>query len=305
MNERHFAILEDRGRLAVAGPDAATFLQGLITNDIARADGAHAIYAALLTAQGKFLHDFFIVRDSARPDGYLVDGEGERLADLSRRLGIYRLRANVTIAPADPSLATIAVFGAGAGAVAGLDSAPTGTTAPFAGGIAFVDPRLPDLGLRVVAPRDAAVAALAAAGTAPADAAAYDLWRLRHGVPDGSRDIAVEKAFPLECNLDELNAIDYRKGCYVGQELTARTHHRATLRKRLIPVRIAGTAGAGTPILCDGREVGELRTAREGHALAVLRLDALNGPPLRAGDADVVPAIPSWLSLPASGDASA
>src|SRR5262249_53086552 len=132
---------------------------------------------------------------------------------------------------------------------------------PVDGAVSFVDPRLPELGLRVLAPAGAAQGTLAARGFAQAPLEAYDALRLELGVPDGSRDLVVEKALLLENGFDELNGVDWQKGCYMGQELTARTKYRALIRKRLLPITIDGALPPpGTAILKDGQEVGEVRS---------------------------------------------
>jgi folate-binding protein YgfZ len=293
-----FTLLPERAILAVAGSDRRSFLQGLISNDVERVGPDRAIHAALLTAQGKYLHDFFIAEQG---EVLLLDAEAARLADLQRRLGIYRLRAKVTIAPA-PELAVAVAFGGDAAAALRLPEA-AGAAAALAGGIAFVDPRLAALGVRVIAPREAIAPALAAAGMAQADFAAYDRLRLGHGVPDGSRDLAVEKAILLESGFDELNGVDWQKGCYVGQELTARTKYRGLVKKRLMPVAVDGALPPpGTIVTLGAEEAGEIRSGRDGVAIALLRLDSVAAAgqgktPLRAGEASVTPMPPGWLQL--------
>jgi folate-binding protein YgfZ len=295
MADRSFVVLPERGLLIVAGEDRVGFLQGLVSNDVAKVGAHRAVHAALLTAQGRYLHDFFI---SAAGETLVLDGEAARLADLQRRLSLYRLRAKVTIA-ADPlGRAVFACFGDGAIAALAL-AEEAGAAREFAGGAAFVDPRLAALGARVVAPRDAAEAALVAAGFAPAPFAAWDRLRLAHGIPDGSRDLPVEQAILLESGFDELNGIDWSKGCYIGQELTARTKYRGLVKKRLMPVTIEGALPApGTIIRMGGAEAGEMRSGRDGTALALLRLDAVaSGRKLDADGAPVTPLKPDWAKF--------
>lgn len=289
-----FVVLEDRGVLAVSGPDRRSFLQGLISNDSERVTPESARYGALLTAQGRYLHDFFIAEAS---ESLWLDGERERLADLKRRLAMYRLRAKVAL-DERPDLAVMAVFGEDAAAVLGLPDEP-GAARPLAGGLALVDPRLAALGVRILVPREEARSALAARGIAAADFADYDRLRLMLGVPDGSRDLVPEKSLLLESGFDELNGIDWNKGCYIGQELTARTKYRGLVKRRLFPVRIDGPAPApGTAIMAEGREVGEMRSARDGLGLALLRLEALGADrQLAAGAAALTPVIPGWMRL--------
>jgi hypothetical protein len=288
-------ILEHRGVLKVAGADRSSFLQGIVSNDVERVTPETAVWAAFLTPQGKFLHEFFL---AAEDETFLVDCEAERAADLLRRLKLYKLRAQITLAPAE-DLAIAALFGEAALQKLGLPAEP-GRAAPFGGGLAFVDPRLPELGARALLPKDTAGKTLSEAGFASGRLADYDALRIAAGVPDGSRDLEVEKSTLLESGFDELGGVDWDKGCYMGQELTARMRYRGLVKKRLIPVEIAGPAPQpGTPITRDGKEAGVLRSAigRNGGGslgLALLRLEALEdgGAPLMAGNAEATPRKP-------------
>jgi folate-binding protein YgfZ len=289
-----FAALPARALLSVTGPEARPFLQGLISNDIEKAVPGQAIHAALLTAQGKYLHDFFI---AVRADGaLLIDCEATRRDDLRKRLMIYRLRSKAAIEALD-GWDVFAAWGDGALEALHL-RADAGAAAPLGQGVAFVDPRLAALGARILLPSDGAAALTGFAGV---NAEAYDLWRLSHGVADGSRDLEPEKSILLESNFEELNGVDFNKGCYVGQELTARTKYRGLVKKKLVPVEVSGAAPEpGSQILRDGKDAGTMRSARDGHGLALLRLDALdtaNGT-LTAGDARLVPRLPGWMRLP-------
>jgi|GraSoi_2013_60cm_1033757.scaffolds.fasta_scaffold10956_3 folate-binding protein YgfZ len=295
MAEKSFVALGERGLLVVAGEDRRVFLQGLISNDVEKVAASRAIHAALLTAQGKYLHDFFV---AALGETLILDGEAARLGDLQRRLGLYRLRTKVTLAPAAGDLGVFAAFGGEALAALGLPDQP-GAAAPFGGGVAFVDPRLVALGARLVMAKDAGAAALRALGFAEAEFATYDRLRLEHGVPDGSRDLTVEKAILLESGFEELNGVDWQKGCYIGQELTARTKYRGLIKKRLMAVRVDGALPPpGTPVMLGEQEAGEMRSGRDGIALALLRLDAVAaasaGQPLTSGAARLTPIKPDW-----------
>ena len=285
-----FAVLEDRAALEVAGADRVAFLQGLVSNDVAKAAAGTPVYAALLTAQGKYLHDFFVV---ALGEALYLDCERARLGDLQRRLSLYKLRSKVTLADAGPRFAIVAAWGDDVSAKLGL---ATGATKPFANGIAYADPRLAALGVRFLIPAGRE-GEIAAAGLARADAAAYDRHRLALGVPDGSRDLEIEKSILLENGFEELNGVDFDKGCYMGQELTARTKYRALIKKRLVPVKVEGPLPAsGTPVTHNGEEVGEMRSGRDGVGLAMLKLDALAGP-LSAGAAKLAPRKPDWMKV--------
>jgi len=291
--ERRFVALPDRALLAVAGEDRTPFLQGLVSNDVTRATPTRAIHAALLTAQGKYLHDFFV----AERDGALhLEAEAARLADLKRRLSLYKLRSKVTLAET-PGLAVFAAFGDGAAAALGLAPEP-GAAMPVAGGIGFVDPRLAALGARLWLP-PGGEAALRERGFGEAATEEYDRHRLALGVPDGSRDLEIEKAILLESGFDELHGVDWQKGCYIGQELTARTKYRGLVKKRLLPVRIDGDAPPpGTVLTRGGKEAGEMRSARGDRGLALVRLDALTSEePLEAAGARLYPEKPGWARL--------
>lgn len=260
------AELPARGIIAVTGDDRASFLQGLVSNDVALAAPGHPIFAAFLTPQGKWLADFLIF---AEADRLLLDVEAGQIAMLVQKLSRFRLRMKVALAEVTDTLAVYA----------GWDGpSPVG---------ASPDPRLPALGWRMIAPRGLPT-------TATADD--WDAHRLKLGVPDGSRDLESDKTVLLEAGYDELAAISWTKGCYMGQELTARTKYRGLLKRRL--VRVEGVLPPpGTPILRDGVEVGSMRSGRGTVGLAVLRLDAM-GAALTADGADLRATPPDWMHLP-------
>jgi hypothetical protein len=294
MTSAKFLAADTRGVLSVSGEDRVAFLQGLISNDVTKVAADRAIYAGFLTAQGRFLHDFFV---AAIGDTLYLDCEAARLDDLRRRLSLYRLRSKVSLAAA-PDFAVALLYGAGAPGALRL-AEERGTAETFAGGVVFVDPRLPALGVRAIVPR----AQLDAfAKFAPGSAEDYEALRLSLGVPDGSRDLPVEKALLLENGFDELNGVDWKKGCYVGQELTARMKYRLLVKKRLTPVAIDGPAPApGTTVLLDAEEAGEMRSVQGARGLAMLRLEMIEqaereGKVLKAGEAGIRPLKPAWAA---------
>jgi folate-binding protein YgfZ len=299
MAEAYFFLASDRGVLAVGGPDRRSFLQGLISNDVDKIAPQRAIHAALLTPQGRYLHDFFIVELG---ETLLIDCERARLPELQKKLSMFRLRSKVTLEDQSERWAVAVIWDEDAREILKLPAEP-GSAMNFAEGVIYVDPRLGAMGCRTVLPIETAAASLAKTGLEPGDPAAWDIHRLALGVPDGSRDLPVEKAFLLECGFDELNGVDWNKGCYMGQELTARTKYRGLVRKRLLPVTIDGPMPApGTPVMLGEKEAGEMRSGRDGHALALLRLELVeaakaNGP-LTAGAAKVTAHLPGWIRLP-------
>ena len=281
MSGLHYCLLPHRSVIAVSGPDRVEFLQGLISNDTTKVAAGRAVWAALLTPQGRFLNDMFVADGGS--DTLLLETERERAPALARKLSLYKLRSKVTVEDRAAALDVAVVFGPQAGQLL-----------PIAGAVAFVDPRLPQLGLRVLLPAGQP----ALLGVPEAPIGDYEALRLSLGVPDGSRDLPVEKALLLENGFDELNGVDWQKGCYMGQELTARTKYRALIRKRLFPVRVEGTLPApGSAIRLGDKEVGEMRSGAGDRALAMLNLDARNGA-LTAEGARIVPETPAWMRLP-------
>jgi folate-binding protein YgfZ len=272
------AILPDRGVLEISGPDRAAFLQGLVSNDVAVLAPGQACWSALLTPQGKWLADFFVV---ATADALLLEAERAQIPGLLQRLSRFRLRSKVALRDASADWHVHAAWGA----------------APDAPGIAFADPRLAEAGWRILA---------ATPLPAESSAADYDRHRLALGLPDGSADLDSEKSVLLEAGFDELHGVSWSKGCFMGQELTARTRYRGLVKRRLIPVEAAqGMLPPRGTLLTDaaGAEVGEMRSGRDGIGLALLRLDALDRAPFAAGGALLAPRIPGWMRLPAKQDA--
>ena len=298
MTENRYVKLSERGLITVGGPDRKEFLQGLISNDIEQVSPVRAIWAALLTAQGKYLHDFFIVEID---DVFYLDCEAERLMDLGQRLSRFKLRAEVDLGIAD-GFGVWACYGTEALARADLESEP-GIAKSLAEGTVYCDPRISDIGARAVLSVKSAGAYWQKLGIEPGSAADYDRLRISLGLPDGSRDMVVEKAILLENNFDPLHGVDWNKGCYIGQELTARTKYRGLIKKRLIPVEISGdTPEIGTQVTADGRDAGEVRSLAGGLALALIRRDKLDlsveqGVPLVAGNATLTPRLPEWQSI--------
>lgn len=245
----------DRTLWAVTGADRFAFLQGLVSNDVLALEKDPGIrWAALLTPQGKYLADFLLVR---RPgdDALLVDIATPLAADTLKRLLLYRLRADVQIAPSDLAISR------------GLGEAPPG---------ALPDPRHPALGWRAYGQPG---------GPAQID---WDAIRVAHAIPESGIELVPNETYLLEAGFERLNGVDFRKGCYVGQEVTARMKHKTELRKGLVVLGIEGAAPVGTPILSGEREAGTLFTQSGGRALAQMRHDRMDAP-LRAGSARLWP----------------
>ena len=267
--------LNDRAILTLSGPDRKNFLQGLITNDMGKLSSAAVIYAALLTPQGKYLHDFFICEKN---ETLYLDGERSRIADLFRRLMMYKLRADVSLVDASEDYTVMA------------------SPEPLVEGlVSYADPRHSHLGYRTIM---AARPANQQSGQQPDQQInAYDDLRLSLGLPAGSRDFDVDKTLILEGNMAELGAVDFNKGCYVGQEVTARMKYRATLKKRLLPIDVDGPLPARGTIITNegGKKIGDLRSGQGGRAMGYFRLaDMEFDQKYHCGEAQVSPWKPDW-----------
>jgi len=263
----NIAPLPHRAVLSVTGKDRVAVLNGLVSNDVSLAAPGRAVWAALLTPQGKYVADFFIFADS---DQLLLECEAAQCDMLAQKLARYRLRADMNIAPSD-----LAVYAAWGGDVP-------------AASIVAPDPRLEAAGWRALAPADLPVSA---------EFHAYDLHRLRLGLPDGTRDLELDKTLLLEAGFDELHGISWTKGCYLGQELTARTRYRGLLKRRLLPVEADSPLPApGTIVMAGEREAGVLRSVIGAEGLALLRID-LHKAPLIADGVGLRVQVPEWVKL--------
>jgi tRNA-modifying protein YgfZ len=268
----HLALLPARGVIEVAGDDRVSFLQGLVSNDVTEVAPGRAVWSALLTPQGRWLADFFIFTDGAR---LLLDCERAQIPLLLQRLGRFRLRSKVVLRDISIEFAVYVAWG----------------EAPGSGPLLASDPRLAEAGWRLLSTRKLTVSATEAD---------YDRHRLVLGLPDGLRDLEPEKTLLLEAGFDELHGVSWSKGCYMGQELTARTKYRALLKRRLVPVLVDGPLPSpGTPALRGSAEVGTMRSGRDERGLAVLRLEALSDA-LSCGSATITAQIPSWMKLAAT-----
>jgi len=262
-------LLPYRSVLAFTGADRVSFLQGLITNDVQLLTPDTALWSALLTPQGRWLSEFFLF---STPDRILMDCPADHADMLTKKLSRFRLRADVKIAVTDFQV------------IAGHDSSAPADTVCVAN-----DPRCDDAGWRAVVQQ------------APVAAGHGEDWltrRLEKGLPEAA-DFESEKTLALEANMDLLHGVSWKKGCYMGQELTARTHYRGLLRRRLLPVQIQDGAfpNNGGTLLIDDKEVGELRSRQGSRALAMLRREAWSSPELAFEGKPVSVVWPDWFPL--------
>jgi hypothetical protein len=307
MTDTYFAQLHGRALVSLTGEAWRSFLQGLITNDVEKLAAGETRFAALLTPQGKFLFDMFVI---AREDGCLLDVQGGQRDALIQRLTMYRLRAKVAIEAAEgqvwaafpaPSPSPASDFPRESGGPSSWRLTSLGNDgSPLSRGNSDfgewrADPRLPDLGWRAVDP----VLPLDAKAV---DQTAYDLHRLALGVPDPARDCVPDKTYPLEADFDLLNAIDFQKGCFIGQETTSRMKRRGAIKTRMLPVVFDGPAPAfGSEVLAGDLRAGEILSGRDGQAIALLRLDRIR-PPLTVAGRKVRVVFPPWFPQPEGND---
>ncbi|CAA6605208.1 putative Aminomethyltransferase [Rhodospirillaceae bacterium LM-1] len=293
--------LKQRSFLELAGEDRRAFLQGLVSCDVMRLTPSQTLFGAMLTAQGKFMFDFFLIE---RGDAFLLEIEAERADSMLKKLSMYKLRSKVSLRLA-PEWTALAAFGGDALNVLGLGGQSAGQAVSFADGVAYVDPRLLEAGARLALPADGGLAALEAAGFLAAPFDAWNQHRMALALPDGAGDLTPEKDLLLEAGYDELGGVDWKKGCYLGQELTARTKYRGLIKKRLLPVRYEGEAPAPGSLIMQGEvEAGEMRSGLAGLGVAKIRLEALGRRELMTVAGKVLtPEICAWMKLPEADSA--
>jgi folate-binding protein YgfZ len=279
-----YAPLKSRALIAVTGPDWCSFLQGLITQDVETLAPGEARFGALLSPQGRLLYDLFVV---GRPDGCWLDVLAEHRAAILQRLLMYRLRAKVEIAADETSVAIVYSDRPGGSRNPSGDSA-WGLASAGAIGVWVGDPRLPVLGWR-------GYGAEPPAGAAVADESARSTAKLALGVP-GPADWGSDKTYPLEANFDLLNGIDFKKGCFVGQETTSRMKRRGQVKSRMLPIAFAGPPPAvGAEVLNGDLRAGVVTSVGEGRAIALMRLDRAEGASLTVDGRPVTLERPAWF----------
>jgi folate-binding protein YgfZ len=285
MSFARIALLPDRGVARVTGPDAEKFLNGSITADLGIVKAQAAVHSALLTPQGKMLFEFFVTRST---DGGFLLETGKDLADeLVKRLKLFRLRAKVEVENVSAAYEVAAAWG---------DAAPPADPAR----IVYADPRLPQMGWRMLA----AVPPGLTADDANADVEwatteAYHEHRIALGVPEAGKDYSIGDTFPHEADLDLLNGVSFTKGCFVGQEVVSRMKHRGTARRRVVPVQGDTPLASGVPVMMGEVEIGRVGSVAGTRGLAMVRLDraaeaGAKGVPLTAGGVAIALSKPGW-----------
>ena len=251
--------LKDRAFFNIGGQEAQSFLQGLLTTDIAKLPEGEAWPGALLTPQGKILFEFFVVEAAG---GYMLDVARGKAADLVKRLTMYKLRADVTVADASAVYKVLALWG--------KDACSSGETKDT---VAFDEPRAPGLGRRILAEARFATDIASATNGVDVSEVVYHAHRITLGVPEGGKDYDFGDAYPHEANFDLFNGVSFTKGCYVGQEVVARMQNKTVVRKRVIKVKGAAPLTSGADVLLGDAVVGRIGSVDGVNALALLRVD--------------------------------
>ncbi len=272
--ENKLCLLADRGVIKMAGAETTAFLHRLITNSVLNIGPGESRFSALLSPQGRLMFDFFVVPLPEGPDaGYFFDCVREQSAALTQRLNFHKMRAKIAIEDQSETLGVAAIL---------EEAAPAALE-----GVVYRDLRAPGMGARVIAARDALER------LANADEAAYEARRIAAGVPRGGVDFVYGESFVQDANLDWLNGVDFKKGCYVGQEVVARVHHRKSAKKRIVKFSFEGEAPErGAEIAAGGAPLGLVGSVSDGEGLAMVRLDRLEdaraaGEIVRAGQTPI------------------
>lgn len=267
MSDR-FEILKNRAVITLSGPERKNLLQGIITNNVDKLDDEKGLYAALLSPQGKFLHDFFLFE---KDDTIYLDCEADRLADLFQKLLMYRLRSNVEILDRSDQYKVITSMQR----FENID-------------LSFADPRHAEMGYR-------AIVEMLPEGQGDTG---YHARRIKLGIVEGSHDFIMDKSTISEGHFEQINGLDYEKGCYVGQEVTARMKYRGKIKKQMFPVTLSGPAPAFGTAITDGKgnKIGDLRSYCDKYAIALFRVkDFEFGREYFCGDIYVTPYKPDWM----------
>jgi folate-binding protein YgfZ len=283
MTKAMFQHLSDRALIRIEGDDCEQFLQNIVTCDVSRLATGDSAFGALLSPQGKILFDFFLVRTSR---GFLMDAPSALSAELGKRLTFYRLRAKVTVEPADPEVSVFALW--------------DGDPGPMDEVLAR-DPRLAALGWRLYG--------RTAPDLQPGD---YAARRIALGVPQGGVDFVYGDTFPHEALMDQYGGVDFSKGCYVGQEVVSRMQHRGTARTRVVQVKASrALPPAGSEITAGEKSIGRMGSSSGRNGLAMIRLDRAksameSGAAIRSGEVELVPSIQEWARFgwPGGGEAN-
>lgn len=292
-------VLSQRGLVKLSGPDVLPFLQGLVTNDVSGVSPTRSLYAWLLTPQGKYLYDLII---SQSGEDWYIEVDRQRLDEFVRRLSLYVLRSQVTITPV-PEKQVVALWVStehedhhiAEALELPFDRGATNETSLWT---AMVDPRVPALGARLYLSSSENTERLTEClGVQIVPEDHYQYHRLSMGIPESCHELMIDKSIPLECGLEDMGGVDWQKGCYIGQELTARTKYRGLVRKRLLPFTLSVPVELDDSILTEDKDVGKWYAVTHDKGLGLVRLEAVSSP-LLSNEGRVIVHLPDWIRLP-------
>ena len=304
--------LKHRGLIRLTGPDRLTFLKGLVAGCVEKISPTQGLYTVFLTPQGRVRCDFFIIQHN---EDWIIDSSKEKTSLLLSLLALYKMRSDVTLHDVTHEFNVYAQWlshnpEGGVGEHEGVQALAPCQLQDHPQVLCYADPRLPELGHRFLVPSQGEYSFLFK-GKDEVTEDCYNYHRLQWGIPEMGVDMICDKSIPLECGLDELQAIDWKKGCYIGQELNARARYRGLIRKRLIPVTVQKEdfetllgVLPGAPVLQNNEPVGELRSLQHPYGLCYLRLEALNKEaPLIVNGVSLTPFFPYWMKIPPLNEA--
>jgi len=267
MEKDQIFILKDRGIIYISGEDVKEFLQNIITNDINKVSDTSSCFASLLTPQGKYLFDFIIIRHK---QGYFLDCEKNQIDRLIDRLNIYKLNSKIEILNLSNEF-EVAVISKEKFLTLENAKDIVGNTVKYNGDPVTLDPRSKNLGGRLIANLEKLNLSLKGLGLKSEDPKKYYMLSHKLGIPQVNTDKLQEKIFGLECNFEELNGIDFKKGCYVGQENTARMKLKDKLRRKLLPLKSNEKLNVGSDIIFNKISIGKVLIA-EPYPFALIKI---------------------------------
>ncbi len=295
MKKNNVYILEDRGLLYISGEDCKEFLQNIVTNNIDKVDEKNSCYSALLTPQGKYLYDFNILKHKT---GYFLDCEKKNIDNLFKQLNLYKLRSKVEILNLSNEF-VIAVISKEKFLEMENSNSKAGCTIKFREDKIFLDPRNMELGARLVTNLEKLYLSLKKLDLQSADKKEYYSLSHRMGIPQNNTDKLQNKLFGIECNFDELNAIDFKKGCYVGQENTARIKLKNKLNKRLLPIEVIVGDLEYEMVSIEKDEIGKI-LIKDDYPYAIIKIKNEKfdfDKTYNCGSAKVKVKKPDWLKI--------
>ena len=294
MNFKKVYILEDRGILFIQGSDTKEFLQNLITNDIDKVDEANSCFSSLLTPQGKYLFDFLVVKHKK---GYFIDCEKKQIEELFKQLNIYKLRSDIEILNLSNEFVVAAFSYEKFMLFDGAKDLP-GNTFKYGEDPVFLDPRHKKLGGRLIINLEKLYLSLKKLDLKSTNPEEYYKLSYELGIPQKNTEKLRNKLFGIECNFEELNGIDFKKGCYIGQEITSRIKLRNKLSKRLLPIQlIEGKLIEGATIKNNDNEIGKVLINNQ-YPFAIIKYLSDNFDPkikYKSEEAVLKIIIPEWI----------